>query len=84
MPYVYQNGHVNETAIIPKTPEKDIKTYWVVYMKDGQTFTFDKKGGYLETFETNMICIMTKKNEKSIAIIPTENISWIEYVEEEE
>ena len=84
MPYVYQNGRVIDTTIIPKTPEKVIKTYQVVYMKDGQTFTFDKKGGYLETFGSNMICIMTKKNEKNIAVIPTENISWIEYVEEEE
>ena len=25
MPYVYQNGHVNETTIIPKTPEKKHK-----------------------------------------------------------
>lgn len=44
------------------------KRYWVVYMKDGQTFAFDKKGGYLETFGTNMICIMTKKDEKILQL----------------
>ena len=82
---MYIKTDVSSTLqLFRKHQKKNIKTYWVVYMKDGQTFTFDKKGGYLEKFGTNMICIMTKKNEKNLAVIPTENISWIECVEEEE
>lgn len=27
MPYVYQNGRVIDTTIIPKTPEKNIKKH---------------------------------------------------------
>lgn len=59
-------------------------SYWVVHMKDGQDLRFDKKARYVDTLNgcSNCLAMMESKYGKPLAIIPTENIRWIESVEE--
>ena len=60
-------------------------SYWVVHMKDGQDLRFDKRAHYVDTLNgSNCVAMMESKYGKPLAIIPAENIRWIESVEEKE
>lgn len=62
-----------------------MKNHWVVHMKDGRDLIFDKKAGYVCTLEgTDILAIITELGGETLAIIPPENVLWIERVIEEE
>lgn len=64
--------------------EKETRRYWVVHLKDGSTFDFDKKSGYLESFAgDSTLLFRAEERGRSIAIIPVDNILWVEFVVED-
>ena len=59
------------------------KRYWVVYMKDGQVLDLDRKAGYLDAcVDGKAFLLKTEKNGQELAVIPTDNILWTKFIDE--
>ena len=59
--------------------------YWRVHMKSGMTLDFDKRARYVDTLNgTNCVAMMSSKHGCVLAMIPTDNIYWIEAIEEDD
>lgn len=54
-------------------------SFWVVYLKDGQRLSFDKKARWLRNDE-GIVWVKTSSVGDFLAAIPLNNILWIESV----
>lgn len=52
-------------------------------MKDGQVLDLDKKAGYLKLYaKEKAFLLKTEKNGRELAVIPTDNILWTKFIDE--
>lgn len=71
------------TKFVTEKQGHEPKKYWVVYLKDGQVFDFDKKAGYLDVcVDGKAFLFKTEKNGRELAVIPTDNILWTKVIDE--
>lgn len=61
-----------------------MKSHWCVHMKNGDLLCFNCQSGYIHT-ENGLVYFMDTEFVRNIfAVIPIENILWIESVENKE
>lgn len=61
-----------------------MKSHWVIHMKIGNDLHFNQRCGYIQLMSEGVIYAMTEKRGDLLAIIPIDNILWIEYIEEDD
>lgn len=59
--------------------------HWIVHMKNNIDLNLDKKVTYVTTLDGTdlLVAFMTHEYGTTKAIVPVENIDWVEFVEEE-
>lgn len=55
--------------------------YWIVHMIDGDTLYFGKRGKYVREYKGLINVSLDEQGDNTIALIPMNNIRWIEHKE---
>ena len=61
-----------------------MKSHWCAHMKNGRDMSFNRQCRYIDSMDGVMYFMDDQIHQNNFAVIPIDNILWIESVEEEE